>query len=204
MKKFFILSIIVVTAIIGLNSCASGRISTVRDVKPQSSVKMTLTNDSVKKGVIFKGDKEQLVFVNAATHKTDTVMYNAIKSMEYLNRYLDFNGYEMPKAEIKTYKGLKKTLLYGGGGLILGAAAGTGAAIALFAPKKDGDSGNSNAAIATIAALGTAGAVVFGWLGSKVDFEDAVFKTRKARYMVEKKAMDKKRKELERLKKSKK
>ncbi len=203
MKQSFILALIVIAAI-SLNSCASGRISAVRDVKPQSSVKMTLTNGSVKEGVLFKGEKEQLFFVNAATHKTDTVMYDDIKNMTYLNRNLDFNGYEMPEAEISSHKGLKKTLLYGGGGLILGAAAGAGTAIALFAPKKDGDTGNSNAAIATIAALGTAGAVVFGWMGSKVDFEDAVFKTRKARYMVEKKEMDKRKKELERLKKRKK
>ncbi len=203
MKKSFILALIVIAAV-SLNSCTSGRISAVRDVKPQSSVKMTLTDGSVKEGVVFKGDKEQLFFVNAATHKTDTVMYDAIKNMDYLNRYLDFNGYEMPKVEIKTHKGLKKTLLYGGGGLILGTAAGTGAAIALFAPKKDGDTGNRGAAIATIAALGTAGAVFFGWLGSKADFEDAVFKTRKARYIVEKKEMDKKKKELERLKREKK
>ncbi len=203
MKNTFMLLLLALAAV-SLSSCASGRISAVRDVKPQSSVKMILADGSVKEGVIFKGDKEQLFFVNAATHKTDTVMYDAVKSMEYLNRYLDFNGYEMPKAEIKSHKGLKKTLLYGGGGLILGAAAGAGTAIALFAPKEDGDTGNSDAAIGAIAAFGTIGAVVFGWLGSNADFDDAVFKTRKARYLVEKKEMDKKKKELERLKKSRK
>ena len=200
MKKSFILILFVLVAV-SLNSCASGRISAVREAKPQSSVKMTLTDGSVKEGVLFKGNKEQLFFVNAATHKTDTVLYDAIKKMEYLNRYLDFNGSEMSRAEINTHKGVKKTLLYGGGGLILGAAAGSGVAIALFAPQKNGDTGNSDAAIGTIAGLGTVGALVFGWVGSNADFEDAVFNTRKARYMLEKKEMDKKRKELERLKK---
>lgn len=193
-----LISIIILSIALNINSCSSNRIVAAQDAKAQSSVKIAMKDGSVKEGIIFRGEKEQLFYVDAATHKTDTLLYSQIKHVERLNKYFDFNGYEMPRAEIKANKGLKKTLLYGGGGLILGAAAGTGAAIALFAKES-----NTTAARITIGVAGLAGAYLFGSKGATVDSQDAVFKTRKARYVIEKKEMDKKKKELEQLKREK-
>ncbi len=185
---------------LSLLSCSANRFVNPREAEPQASVKLTMKDGSVKQGIVFKGNKEQLLFMNAATHKTDTVAYDAIQSVERLNTYYDFFGYEMPKAEISSHQGLSKTLLYGGGGLILGAAASTGLAIALFKPKEEGDAGNSGAAITTIVAGSVLGAAVFGLQGRKADFKDAVFATRKARYTKVHAELEKKKKELEKLK----
>ncbi len=185
---------------IGILSCSSIRVLKPQEVEPQASVKLTLKDGSVIQGIVFKGDKEHLLFMNAATHKTDTVLFNAIQSVERSNVYYDFLGYQMPEKEIRSHQKITKTLLYGMGGLILGGAAGTGAAIALFKPKKEGDAGNSGAAIATIVASGAIGAAVFGWQGKKADFKDAVFTTRKARYAKVHAALEKKKQELEKLK----
>ncbi len=194
--RFFLIAVFT----LGLLSCSANRFVPPREAEPQASVKLTMKDGSVKQGIVFKGNKEQLLFMNAATHKTDTVLYNAIRSVERLNTYYDFFGYEMPKAEIGSHQGWTKTLLYGGGGLILGAAGGTGLAVALFRPKTEGDAGNSGAAIATIVAGSVLGAAVFGLQGRKADFKDAVFRTRKARYTKVHAELEKKKKELEKLK----
>ncbi len=185
---------------LSLFSCSSSRIVSAREIEPQASVKLTFKDGSVKRGIVFKGNKEQLLFMNAATHKTDTVFYDDVRSVERLNTYYDFFGYTMPQAEIESHKGITKTLLYGGGGTVLGAAVGAGLAIALFKPKNEGDAGNSSAAIATILAGSALGAAVFGLQGNKADFKDAVFTARKARYAKAHAELEKKKKELEELK----
>lgn len=195
--------VIVVSVAFLLFNCGSSRFIAPNKVPAQSSVAMTLKDGTVKKGIIFKEFDKQLLFVNAKTHKTDTVAIADIKQVERLNVYYDFNAEEMSAAEIRSNKSYKKTLLYAGGGMILGAAAGTGVAIALFRPKEEGDSGNSGAAIGTIAGMSALGAGVFGWMGAKSDYEDAAFKTRKLHYQKEKEEMDRKKAELEQLKKSK-
>ena len=143
------------------------------------------------------------MYVSTVTHKTDTLLISNIKQIERNYKNFDFDGYEMPRREIKKNKKYSKTLLYAGGGMVLGVAAGTGIAVALFSPKEEGDEGNSSAAIATMTGMSLAGAGLFGWLGAKADFKEAVFETRKARYVRVKKTMDKKRKELENLRKEK-
>lgn len=193
---------IVVSGLFLIN-CSASKFVVPDEAKPQSSVKISLKDGAVKEGIIFKGDGQKLFYVDAATHKTDTVQYTDIQQIQYLDKYFDYDGYEMPSAEIKSHKIPTKTILYGAGGLVLGAAAGTGVAIAAFAPKEDGDTGNSGAAIGTIAGFGAAGAAVFGWMGSQVDFKDAVFKARKTRYAKVKQELDKKKAELEQLKREK-
>jgi len=97
-----LISIIILSIALNISSCSSNLIVAARDAKAQSSVKIAMTDGSVKEGIIFKGDKEQLFYVDAATHKTDTLLYSQIKHVERLNKYYDFNGYEMPRAEIKS------------------------------------------------------------------------------------------------------
>ena len=193
---------LLITGLFILN-CSTVKFVSVDEAKPQSSVKISLTDGSTKEGIIFKGDGKQLFYVDATSHKTDTIQYAKISQVEYLDKYFDYDGYEMPRAEIKSHKSPTKTILYGAGGFVLGAATGTGVAIAAFAPKEDGDTGNSGAAIGTIVGFGALGAATFGWMGSKVDFNDAVFKARKSRYAKVKQDLDKKTAELEELKRQK-
>lgn len=193
---------LLVTGLFLLN-CSTSKFVKVEDTKPQSSVKISLTDGSIKEGIIFKGDGKQLFYVDASSHKTDTVQYANIRQVEYLDKYFDYDGYEMPNAEIKSHKSPTKTILYGAGGLVLGAAAGTGLSVAFFGSTEENPGGNRNAAIATIVGFGALGATTFGWMGSKVDFKDAVFKARKSRYAKVKQDLDKKKAELEELKRQK-
>lgn len=202
MMKMQTVMVLLLTGLFLLN-CSTSKFVKADEAKSQSSVKISLIDGAVKEGIIFKGDGKQLFYVDATSHKTDTIQYAKITQVEYLDKYFDYDGYEMSSAEIKSHKTPSKTFLYGAGGLVLGAAAGTGIAIAAFAPKEDGETGNSGAAIGTIAGFGALGAATFGWLGAQVDFKDAVFKTRKIRYAKVKQDLDKKKAELEQLKQQK-
>jgi len=91
----------------------------------------------------------------------------------------------MPQSSISKQQGVSKTLLYGSGGLVLGAAAGFGVGISLVAADID-----LNPFI-SIAAFGLAGAWIFGSMGYDSDYEDAVFDVRKQRYKVSKAKRDK-------------
>ena len=195
-KYIFVLSVLSILVL--LNSCTSTRVVSAREAKPQSSVLINLKDGTAKQGIIFKAGTEQLFYVDAATHKADTLVYSDIQKVSYLDKYFDFDGYQMSRKEIKAQKSYLITMLYGGGGLILGAAAGTGLSVALFAR-----SSNTNAARATIAGMGLAGAGIFGWMGSNADFKDAVFKARKARFLKVQKILKQKREELKRLKQEK-
>jgi len=196
----YLFTILFIATAFSWTACSSSRFVSPQKAETQSSVKLTMKDGSQREGIVFKGNKEQLLFVNVATHKMDSVKYSLIRSVVHLNKYFDFAGFEMPNAEISNHQGVTKTLLYGTGGLILGAAAGTGAAIALFKPKSGSDPGNSNAAIATIVGAGALGAAIFGWKGRRADFETAVFTARKARYAKVHAELEKKKQELEKLK----
>jgi len=192
-KYIFVLTSLIIFAL--LNSCTSSRVVSAREAKPQSSVLIDLKDGTAKEGIIFKAGKEHLFYVDAATHRADTLIYSDIQQVSYLDKYFDFDGYQMSKKEIKSQKSYLKTALYAGAGLILGAAAGTGLSVALFAR-----SSNTNAARATIVGMGLAGAGIFGWMGSNAYFKDAVFKARKARFLKVQKILEQKREELKKLK----
>jgi len=148
-----------------------------------------------REGIIFKGDHKHLIYVDARSHNLDTLRVADISGIQKINTYFDYQAEVMPLNEIKHRQKWKRTLLYGGSGLLLGAAAGTGLSIALFRT-----SGNAPAAWGTIAALGSAGAYVFGSKGYQADFDDAVFAARKIR--AQKTELEQKQK-LEELKKEK-
>ena len=171
------------SAVVLLNSCGASRSISKKNVESQSSVLISLKNGLKKKGIIFKGDESRLIYIDAdkKSGQLDTILVKDIASVHRAEQYFDFQGNVIPKEEISSYAGMTRTLLYGGAGLILGAAAGTGLALAVFSPKKEGERGNSGAAIASIAGCGVAGCWLFGRMGAAADFDDALFEVREAR-----------------------
>lgn len=171
------------SAALFLNSCSVGKTIPKRNVESQSSVVISMKSGLQKRGIIFKGDESQLIYIDAdkRTGRLDTIQVRDIVSVHRAEQYFDFQGNSISEEEIKSYAGMKRTLLYGGAGLALGAAAGTGLALAIFSPKKEGDRGNSGAAIASIAGLAITGSWFFGRMGAAADFDDALFKVREAR-----------------------
>jgi len=175
MNKALIIGVAVFAGL-HLFGCAGSKVVSKENPEPQASVLITM-NDGVKKaGIIFKSSGGYLKYVDAQEQKLDSLRIDYISSITKLDKYFDFQGRIIPKSEIKSHKKLKRTLLYGGGGLILGAAAGTGLSIVLFA-----EDSNQGAALTAIGLLGGAGAWLFGSMGSDADFDDAVFAARKAR-----------------------
>lgn len=166
-----------------LVSCGGSKIISKRNAESQASVLIRLENGEQKKGIIFKGDDRQLIYIDAEkqTGKLDTLYVADIASIHRIEQYFDFQGKVIPVREIKSNQSLKRTLLYGGAGFVLGSAVGTGISLVLFSPKEKGDKGNSGAAIATIAGFGVAGGWLFGSMGAAADFDDAVFEARKER-----------------------
>ncbi len=193
------ISIVAVLALLLQTACSGSRAVSVDDPQPQTSVRITLKDGSVKEGIIIKKENKQLYYVDAASHKTEQVKVSAIREMSESDQVYDFAGNPIPDSEISAHKSLTKTLLYGAGGLILGVAAGIGAGLVIVSS----DTTQSVAANAAIGVLGVAGAWYFGSIGADQDYEDAVFKARKDRYLIEKKQMEQEKKKLEELKKEK-
>ncbi len=170
--------ITVVIVVASLWNCSENKMIKKTDPDPQASVKITLNDGSVKQGIIFKGNARQIVYVDAQSHKPDSIAVGGIQSIERLPIVYDYEANEIPEQEIKRYKSHKYMLLYGFGGLVLGGAAGWGISVAAFANKSNG----ATLARATIAGLGLAGAAIFGYNGSKADRLAAIPKARKARF----------------------
>ncbi len=168
--------ILVIIAGLYFINCSGSKAVSIENPEPQASVLIKLKDGGKRAGIIFKADGKNLIYVDAQKQKIDSLRVVDIASITKIDKYFDFQGRVIPKDEIRAHKKLKRILLYGGGGLILGAAAGTGLSIALFA--KDS---NQGAALATIGVFGAAGAWLFGSIGSDADFDDAVFAARKAR-----------------------
>jgi hypothetical protein len=86
----------------------------------------------------------------------------------------DLEGNVISDDQISDTKGTSKTLVYGFGGLVLGAAVGFGVGALMQ---------SEDVAIGVpMAILGVAGAVYFGIMGSNSDKEDAIDDIRAERY----------------------
>ena len=181
-----------------LFSC-SAQLST-QNPTSQSSVVIYLKDGSQKKGIVLKKEDNNLIYIDAQSHAKESIGYENIVKLAKANEIYDFEGYAIPESTISDKQGMSKTLLYGSGGLILGAAVGAGVGIALVS-QVDVHPGIS------IAVFGLAGAWVFGSMGYDSDFEDAVFDLRQQRYQVSKtkrdKEIDEEKKKLEAQKKEK-
>lgn len=189
--------ILTIAVIFSLMHCSGRKMIDMNRPPSQTSVRINLTNGSHQEGIIVKGDDNKLVYVNAETHQVDTLDNFKIVSIVKSEYDYDFYGNIIPKSEIKQYKGYKNTFLYGAGGLVLGAAVGFGAFVAILAA----DSNQVTAANLTMAGFSIAGAAVFGMMGHSSDVDVAVDKARKARYKVEQQQIIEEKKKLEELKK---
>ncbi len=198
MNKFSVLIICVASTSIFMH-CSGRKTINMNQPPSQTSVRINLANGTYQEGIIVTGDKDKLIYVNAESHRVDTLdNFNIISVVESEYNY-DFYGNIIPKSEINEYKNYKNTFLYGAGGLFLGTAVGFGAFVAILAA----DSNQVTAANLVMAGFGIAGAAVFGMMGYSNDFDAAVEKVRNARYEEEQKQMIEEKKKLEELKKQK-
>lgn len=165
-----------------LFSCSS-QLST-QNPASQSSVVIYVKDGSQKKGIVLKREADNLIYIDSKSHSKESISYDNIVKLTKANEIYDFEGYEIPSSDISSATSLNKTFLYGGGGLILGAAAGAGLGIALVS-QVDLHPGIS------IAVLGLTGAWIFGSMGYDSDYEDATFDVRQQRYQISKAKRDK-------------
>ena len=165
-----------------LFSCSS-QLST-QNPASQSSVVIFLKDGSQKKGIVLKREGDNLIYIDSRSHAKESLSYENIIKLTKADEVYDFEGNPIPESTISSQQGVNKTLLYGGGGLVLGAAVGAGVGIALVS-QVDVHPGIS------IGLFGLAGAWIFGSMGYDSDYEDAVFDVRQQRYKISKAKRDK-------------
>jgi hypothetical protein len=180
--------------------------SSIRVDKPPigESVIINLVDGGKKEGVILKKEGSILKYIDTQTHRPEDLDINKIKSIGYANKVYDLEGNIISDELISDTKGMSKTMAYGFGGLVLGAAVGFGVGALMQ---------SEDIAIGVpMAVLGVAGAVYFGIMGSNSDREDAIDDIRAERYEVsqaelkkkleqEKKRLEKQKEEQDKLKK---
>lgn len=198
MKKFGVFMALIIFCFV-LFQCSGTKTLSLKEPPTQASVKINLTNGSSKEGIVVTGKNDKLIFVNAETHRVDTLDNFDIISLEKSEYIYDFYGDIIPKSEINEYKGYKNTFLYGAGGLVLGTAVGFGAFVAVLSA----DSNQVTVANLVMAGFGIAGAAIFGMMGHSSDFNEAVDKARKERYKIEQRQILEEKRKLEELKKEK-
>ncbi len=181
---------------ISLVACSGTRYVSMENPESQASVRINLKDGSHREGIIVTGDSTKLIYVDATTHEKSSIKFDDIRSIEKISRYFDFEGNPIPIAEIKKNKSPKNMLLYGGAGLLLGAAVGTGVGIGLYAADQP------LLANASILLFGGLGAYYFGKKGLVQDYDEAAFKARQKRYE-EYKAIRAEKRRLEELEKKK-
>jgi len=187
--KRLVFAFVYIILIFSLIQCSGKRKLNPEKPYTQSSVRIYLENNKIKEGIVLKRVGDLLYYVDAESHKKDSINYRSIKSIHESESIYDFEGYAIPKADINKAKGMKKKLTYGGGGLILGTAVGTAVGISLIA------AGVDFRVPVSMALFGVAGAWMFGAKGSDKDFEDATYEVRKQRYKVRSEKIKKKLKE---------
>ncbi len=182
--SFTKLSVFFVLLTFIIAGCSAQKTLTTENPYSQASVIIQLKNGEKKQGIVLKREGNNLVYIDAKTHNKEKIDYANIKKLSKANVIYDFEANPIPKYAINEEKKMGKTLLYGAGGLVLGAATGTGVGIALVG------GGVDVKPVISIAVFGLAGAWYFGSLGSDYDYEDAVFEMRKKRYKVSKSKRD--------------
>jgi hypothetical protein len=160
--------------------------SSIRVDKPPigESVVINLDDGSKREGVILKKEGSILKYIDTQTHRPEDLDINKIKSIGYADKVYDLEGNVITDDQISDTKGMSKTLAYGFGGLVLGAAVGFGVGALMQ---------SEDIAIGVpMAILGVAGAVYFGIMGSNSDKEDAIDDIRAERYEVSQAELKKK------------
>ncbi len=152
----------------------------------QSSVVIHLKDGSKKEGLVIKREGENLMYMDSETHGKELVSISDIKKLSKAPVLYDFEAHPMPNSAISAEKGWNNTLLYGGGGLVLGVAVGFGVGLIAFEA-----SGERSALTLSMAAFTLAGGVYFGIIGMDEDYDEAVFNVRQKRYAISKQKRDK-------------
>jgi len=178
MKKIILYSVTVLIFLV-LNNCGGQKELTKQNPYPQASAQIVMNNGKTIEGMIIKKQDNNLIYVDSKSHKKETLKFNNIKSISESKSYYDFSGNVIPESEIKSNKGVSKTLSYGAGGLVLGVAIGTAVGGGL-----NGVNVDMNPYI-TMGIFGAIGAVWFGMNGSDRDFEGAVYETQYQRYQAD-------------------
>ena len=180
MKKVIsgVLLICFVNFIIGCSSA-------IRTDKPPigESVVINLIDGSTREGVILKKEASILKYIDTQSHLPEDLDIGKIKSMTYANVVYDLEGNVIADEQISETKGSSKTLAYGFGGLVLGAAVGFGIGALMQ---------STDIAIGVpMAIFGVAGGVYFGIMGNHSDREDAIDDIRAKRYEVSQEELQK-------------
>jgi hypothetical protein len=154
--------------------CSGSR--TINPEKPElgESVQIQLKDGKELEGVLIAKEDSLLKYVDASTHSLESVLIRKISSLQYSTREYDLEGNVITEQQIKDAKGAGKTVGYSFAGVALGAAAGFGVGV-LIASQSDVPIGYS------MAALGVAGGITMGMIGSRNDREDAIEKIRQDR-----------------------
>ena len=152
--------------------------SALRVDKPPigESVIINLVDGSQRHGIILKKNGDRILYMDAEQGKPLDLETGKIASIVKSDKVYDMEGNVISEAQISEAESMSKTLVYGLGGLVLGAAVGFGAAA--IANAQDANI----APIWPMAGLGVIGAVYFGMKGAKNDREDAVDDIRESRY----------------------
>ncbi len=180
-----LLLIFALAMVLSLSSCVGKRELIADNPYSQASVVIHLKDGSRKQGIVLKKEDNKLIYVDADSHNKETIPFDQIKTLTEAREVYDFEGYPIPSAEIASEKGMGSTLLYGGAGFVLGAAAGAGVGVALVASDVELNP------LISIGAFGLGSAIYFGMKGNEVDYEDASFDVRKKRYQKSKAKRDK-------------
>ena len=171
MKK--ILAVFLIVSIINLLVGCGPSMININNPPVGESVRIQLIDGSQREGVILKKTDQIIKYVDTETHRPEDLDVSKIQSIIYANKVYDLEGNVISEDQISDEKAITKTMAYGFGGLVLGAAAGfgIGALIAESVP-----------IVYPMAGLGIVGAVYFGIKGSKSDRDDAIDEIRENRY----------------------
>ncbi len=192
----FLATILIGAFFFSLFNCSGSKMISKDKPESDASVRINLKDGSSRTGIIIQGNSKGLEYYDAKNRERETIQFADIRSIERLSTELDYEGKPIPRHEIKKYKTMKNTLLYSGGGLVLGAAVGTAVGIGLYAADQP-LLGN-----VSILVFGGLGAYLFGKNGYHSDYKEAVHAARKERYD-DKKAIELEKKKIEALKKEK-
>ena len=154
--------------------CSGSR--TINPEKPElgESVQIQLKDGKELEGVLIAKEDSLLKYVDASTHSLESVLIRKISSLQYSTREYDLEGNVITEQQIKDAKGAGKTIGYSFAGVALGAAVGFGVGV-IIASQSDVPIGYS------MAALGVAGGITMGLIGSRNDRDDAIEKIRQDR-----------------------
>jgi len=206
MKKI-ITVIIICSLLFSLYNCSGSRKINTENPPVGESVQIALVDGTIVNGVILQKEGQELRYVDVTTHKPERIELQKIRGIIRSDKIYDLEGNRITEDQISEQKGITKTLAYGVGGLVLGAAVGFGVGVVML-------SNDIGKPIYPMSILGLGGAIYFGLRGAHSDREDAIDDIRSDRYKVtqqrlqeelerEQQKLDEQKKELEELKKKK-